>query len=287
MTSPPYWGKRKYASGNFGQEETYQEYVSTLAEICGEVHRVLKPTGSFWLNVGDTYDNKTLLNIPWRVSIELIDSQKWILRNTVIWNKLKGNPDNASDKLRNMYEPVFHFVKNKKYYYDIDAIRNDPKESTMKNGKPVSATGVSGKKYKMQIESSATLTDLQKENAISELDNMIDCMKKGMVSDFRMIIKGQQRATHSDSEEISGRAKELNAKGFYFLKYNPKGSKPGDIWDIVPEDTQNRLEHYAAYPTELCKNPILLTCPANGVVLDPFCGTGTTMLAAYMLNRKS
>jgi site-specific DNA-methyltransferase (adenine-specific) len=102
-----------------------------------------------------------------------------------------------------------------------------------------------------------------------------------------MIIRGQQRTTHSDSERVSGRARELERKGFYFLRYHPNGSKPSDVWDILPEDTQQRTGHFAPYPEDLCKMPILSTCPQGGIVLDPFCGTGTTMLAAYRLGRRS
>jgi site-specific DNA-methyltransferase (adenine-specific) len=76
-------------------------------------------------------------------------------------------------------------------------------------------------------------------------------------------------------------------KGFYFLRYHPNGSKPKDVWDIMPEDTQGRGSHYAPYPEDLCRIPILATCPRQGVVLDPFCGTGTTMLVAFELGRKS
>jgi site-specific DNA-methyltransferase (adenine-specific) len=102
-----------------------------------------------------------------------------------------------------------------------------------------------------------------------------------------MIIRGQQRATHSPSERVSGRAKELRDKGFYFLRYHPNGSKPNDVWDILPEDTQNREAHFAPFPLDLCLIPILATCPEPGVVLDPFCGTGTTLLAARTLGRRS
>jgi site-specific DNA-methyltransferase (adenine-specific) len=102
-----------------------------------------------------------------------------------------------------------------------------------------------------------------------------------------MIIRGQQRATHSDSERVSGRARELKERGFYFLRYHPNGSKPSDVWDIIPEDTQNRMGHFAPYPKDLCRIPILATCPEGGVVLDPFCGTGTTNVVAFELGRKS
>ncbi len=288
MTSPPYWGKREYSSEGIGLEADYRSYVRSMLEITAEVHRVLKPAGSFWLNIGDTYLDKSLQNIPWRIAIAMVDSQGWIQRNTAIWNKVKGNPDNASDKLRNMYEPVFHFVKRKSYYYDIDRIRNEPKKAIKTGENPISATGVSGKKYRKQIMESTVLTEDEKHNAIEALDAVLGDVGSGTISDFRMIIRGQQRATHSDSTKVSGRAKELESKGFYFLKYNPKGSKPGDVWEIIPEDTQNRADgHFAPYPEELCYLPLKTTCPPGGVVLDPFCGTGTTLKVAKALGLKS
>jgi DNA modification methylase len=102
-----------------------------------------------------------------------------------------------------------------------------------------------------------------------------------------MVIRGQQRTTHSDSARVSGRAKELLTKGFYFLKYDPKGTKPSDVWEILPEDTQQRELHFAPFPEDLCLIPILATCPPDGVVLDPFCGTGTACVVARRLERKS
>jgi DNA modification methylase len=112
-------------------------------------------------------------------------------------------------------------------------------------------------------------------------------LEQGEISDFRMVIRKQQRVTHSQSKKVSGRARELEQNGFYFLFYDPKGSKPSDVWEIIPEDTSKRGEHYASYPEDLCKIPILATCPPTGIVLDPFCGTGTTNLVAMQLGRKS
>lgn len=288
MTSPPYWGQRQYAVSGIGLEDDYKHYIVQLSAVFSELKRVLKNTGSFWLNIGDTYQNKRLLGIPWRMAIELSDKQGWVLRNDVIWNKVKGGPDNALDKLGNVHEYVFHFVKSPKgYYYDVDAIRSNPKKSKVVNGAIVSATGVSGVRYKRQIELSGALKPQEKKNALLALNSLLDEVRMGTVADFRMIIRGQQRTTHSNSEKVSGRARELSEKGFYFLQYHPNGSKPRDVWDILPEDTQQRDEHFAAFPEDLCKIPVLATCPENGVVLDPFCGTGTTMLAALRLGRKS
>lgn len=287
MTSPPYWGKREYEGGGIGQESDYSEFILHLSEIFLALKRVLKPHGSFWLNIGDTYQDKRLLGIPWRVAIELTDSQGWILRNSVIWNKVKSGMDNTKDRLGNIHEHVFHFVKQSKYYYDADTIRSKPREARVVNGAVVSATGVSGVRYKRQIELSTSLSESEKRDAFKALDQILADVSAGTISDFRMIIRGQQRATHSDNEKVSGRAKELRDRGFYFLRYHPNGSKPADVWDIMPEDTQNRVSHYAPFPVDLCRIPILATCPPDGIVLDPFCGTGTTLLAARDLGRQS
>ncbi|MDR0274085.1 MAG: site-specific DNA-methyltransferase [Burkholderiaceae bacterium] len=288
MTSPPYWGKREYENGGIGLEANYRNFIKCLATIFLELKRVLKPTGSFWLNIGDTYNGKSLVGIPWRVAFELTDAQGWTIRNSVVWNKLKGGMDNSKDRLANIHENLFHFVKQpKRYYYNADAIRSKPREAKVVNGAVISATGVSGVRYKRQLELSTSLDENEKKAAFAALDHMLTNVAAGKVSDFRMVIRGQQRATHSDSERVSGRAKELRDKGFYFLKYHPNGSKPGDVWDIIPEDTQRRSTHFAPYPLDLCRRPLLATCPPGGIVLDPFCGTGTTLLAARNLGLRS
>lgn len=287
VTSPPYWGHRAYVNGGLGLEDTWDDYVNSLLTIFCEVKRVLKPSGSFWLNIGDTYQRKSLVGIPWRVALAMTDKQGWILRNSVIWNKVKGAPDSAKDKLRNVYEPFFHFVKADCYFYDVDAIRSKPGQSRVVNGSVVSATGVSGIRYRRQLELSTALNDSERANALEALNEILEEVRSGKLSDFRMIIRGQQRTTHSDSVKVSGRARELAERGFYFLKYHPNGSKPSDVWDILPEDTQKRKLHFAPYPEDLCKIPILATCPQTGIVLDPFMGTGTTGSIAFQLQRKS
>lgn len=287
VTSPPYWGQRKYAAKGLGLERTWQDYVEHLVRVFGELGRVLRQRGSFWLNIGDAYRDKRLLGIPWRVALTLSDRHGFILRNEVIWNKVKGGPDNSVDKLRNVHEHLFHFVRSNRYFYDADAIRSKPRKAIVTRGAVVSATGVSGVRYRRQIELSTSLTHAERRAAVAALDAVLDEVREGRLSDFRMIIRGEQRTTHSDSERVSGRAREIRQRGFYFLKYHPLGAKPSDVWDILPEDTQRRRAHFAAYPEDLCRIPILATCPKEGVVLDPFTGTGTTNVVACMLGRKS
>ncbi len=287
ITSPPYWGQRSYINGGIGLEKNWEDYINNLLAIFSEIKRVLKDNGSFWLNIGDVYQRKSMIGIPWRIALAMTDRQGWLLRNSVIWNKVKGAPDNVKDKLRNVYETVFHFVKTDRYFYDVDAIRSKPRQAKVVNGSVVSATGVSGVRYRRQIELSTALSNSEQANALKALNQILEEVRLGKISDFRMIIRGQQRTTHSDSAKVSGRARELAERGFYFLKYHPNGSKPSDVWDIIPEDTQKRKLHFAPYPEDLCKIPILATCPKGGVVLDPFTGTGTTNLVAFQLERRS
>src|SRR5207247_5714940 len=76
MTSPPYWGQRQYATDGIGLEADYKDYIAHLAMVCLELKRVLKVTGSFWLNLGDSYSNKKLIGIPLLVDLELTDNQE-------------------------------------------------------------------------------------------------------------------------------------------------------------------------------------------------------------------
>lgn len=288
MTSPPYWKQRQYDGGGIGQEKTPDQYLRSLLDVFAQVQRVLRSTGSFWLNVGDTYVKKSLQGIPWRLAIAMMDEQGWILRNDVVWSKLKGGGA-VRDRLRGTHEMLFHFTKKPQYYFDSSSIRNKPRAAKVVNGAVVSATGVSGVRYRRRIELSTDLNDTEKQRAMEALDAVLAQVAAGELSDFRMVIRGSgQRTTHSDKAAVSGRAKQLRDEGFYFLKYHPDGAMPSDVWEIVPEDTHKRdASHYAAYPLELCMTPIAATCPPGGIVLDPFVGTGTTVLAAVQQGRRA
>lgn len=288
MTSPPYWGKRDYGAGGIGLEAEPGEYVRALLAVCAELRRVLRPEGSLWLNLGDGYLRKGLLGLPWRVAHGLMDEQGWVLRNDVIWHKVKGGPDNAADKLRNVHEHLFHLVRRPRgYYYDTRAVRTAPRAARVVKGAVVSATGVRGVRYERQLELSTALNEEERAAARAALQAVLEEVRQGRLGDFRMVIRRQQRATHSDAGRVSGRARELERRGFYFLRYHPEGSKLGDVWDVLPEDSQGRGAHFAPYPEDLCRVPILATCPPGGLVLDPFCGTGTTCLVAQRSGRRS
>lgn len=156
VTSPPYYQHRDYGiKGQIGNEATPAEFVARLVEVFSEVRRVLRKDGTLWLNIGDTYNayngnrgeggrlnsgdrhsmlakfptghgltdksmpNKSLLGIPWRLALALIDDG-WILRNEVIWHKPNAKPGGGRDRLASRHETVFMFSRSQKYYFNED-----------------------------------------------------------------------------------------------------------------------------------------------------------------------
>lgn len=140
VTSPPYFGQRDYGvQGQVGNEATPKEYIENLVSIFTECRRVLKESGSLWLNLGDKYDKGNLLGMPWRIALALQD-EGWILRNDIIWHKPNAMPHSAKNRLTTDHEYIFFFTKkNNNYFYDQDAIREEhvtfSENSLMKGGR--------------------------------------------------------------------------------------------------------------------------------------------------------
>jgi hypothetical protein len=119
LTSPAYWRKRDYQHlRQIGQERTAQQYVASLIEVLRECRRVLKSTGSLLLNIGDTYWNRSLADIPSRV-VEAARNDNWIVRNRIIWVKEAGMPDPARNRLANRHEFIIHLAVSNSYYYNL------------------------------------------------------------------------------------------------------------------------------------------------------------------------
>lgn len=164
VTSPPYFALRSYTdggehyAGQVGDEPTPAEFVDSLIEVTRECVRVLKPSGSLWVNLGDKYATgatpgpqsanttmtggahkgvsnitsrkvvdgvrpKSLIGIPWRYALRCIDDLGLILRAEVIWHKKNGLPESCTDRVRRSHEQWFHMVLNPRYYSAIDEIR--------------------------------------------------------------------------------------------------------------------------------------------------------------------
>ncbi len=118
VTSPPYWRKRDYGmEDQIGQEKTPDEYVAVIISALANWRRVLRPSGSVFLNLGDTYYKKSLQGIPSLVEASARHAG-WILRNRIIWIKKGGMPDPVQDRLAGRHEYILHFAVNG-YYYDL------------------------------------------------------------------------------------------------------------------------------------------------------------------------
>lgn len=119
VTSPPYWQKRDYGHvDQIGLESTPQAYVSAIMDCLQEWRRLLRPTGSVFLNVGDTYQKQSLVGIPGRIEAAAVDAG-WVVRNRIIWAKDGGMPEPAQNRLANRHEYVIHLAPRRSYYYDL------------------------------------------------------------------------------------------------------------------------------------------------------------------------
>ncbi len=253
VTSPPYWGLRDYGlpptkwpDGSvccYGLEPTIDLYVSHTVLIFAEVWRVLKPEGTLWLNLGDTYNSglpgsrnaerwpkqsrndhkpankplqtelktKDLCGIPWRVAFAL-QAAGWYLRQDIIWHKPNPMPESVQDRCTKAHEYIFLMSKNKKYYYDIDAIRVKQIESN--DSRPRMGQGPNTK-YN------------QKRSSWNE--------------------------THNDNRRLTIGNKIRDKED------HPKGKNKRDVWTVplapFPE------AHFATFPPALIEPCILAGCP--------------------------
>ncbi|MFT9017639.1 DNA-methyltransferase [Acetobacter malorum] len=123
VTSPPYFGQRDYGvKDQLGLEAESDDYIERLVSTLGEARRVLKESGTLWLNIGDKYINGALMGIPWRVALAL-QKDGWILRSDIIWHKPNAMPHSVKTRPTPDHEYIFLLSKAQTYYYDVDAIR--------------------------------------------------------------------------------------------------------------------------------------------------------------------
>ena len=264
VTSPPYFALRSYQdggehyAGQIGDEPTPAEFVAALLEVTAECVRVLKPSGSLWVNLGDKYvsDNrgsgysekrkeskwappgdrgyvgrdvaprKSLIGIPWRYALRCIDDLGLILRAEVIWSKPNGLPESVTDRVRRPHEQWFHFTLSPRYFSAVDEIRE-------------------AHKYP---------------------------------DDLRHL-RGSRRSVNPDGSDAGGNTSSAN----------PLGKLPGSVWTVPTEPLRVPdhlgVDHFAAFPTAWPRKIITAWCPEGGNVLDPFGGTGTTAMVAKALGR--
>jgi DNA modification methylase len=204
ITSPPYFQLRDYGvGGQIGHEPQVHGWVGALRDVFYELARVLKPTGSVWLNVGDTYSShvhsgalpKSMLMGPERL-LAVLAEDGWIVRNKVIWDKVRTTPHPTSDRLTSAYEVVYYLVRSKTYHFDLEAIRDQHLPDTLRRA----------------FEAFPQLQDVP----------------QGLLL----------------------------------------GKNPGDVWRITA--SIYRGAHFATFPPELVRRPLLASCPEKICVT---CGT--------------
>ena len=253
VTSPPYYNLRDYKnSGQIGAENTVKDFVENLCKVFDEIHRILKPTGSCWVNIGDTYDKKRLLQVPSRFEIAMCD-RGWHLRNEIIWSKPNPQPISSKDRFWGNHEKFFWFVKDvKKYYFNRDAI--------------------------LVPQAEISIRRMFSKNNINKRKDFNATSKEGFA-----ISSDSQDKHYARMREEMGIDKEFNYEEL--IKSGKCPTRPEfDTWN-VPSVTYKGA-HFAVYPPELIEKPILSCCPEQGIVIDPFMGSGTTGEVAKLNNRK-
>lgn len=265
VTSPPYFGLRDYGvAGQIGAEQTPEEYIDKLVEVFREVRRVLRPDGTLWLNIGDSYatrsgnqppkntrnscghtakkvprgyKQKDLIGVPWMLAFAL-RADGWYLRQDIIWQKPNCMPESVKDRCTKSHEYIFLLSKSPKYYFDAEAISEPIADS-------------SEKRYLQNIEG--------QEESYRQPNRNGRAMKAAMPR-----FGGSKYGDSTSAEARTKSGKE----------YAPRPRKnKRDVWTVSTHGFKGA--HFAVFPEELVRPCILAGSPAGGVVIDPFFGSGT------------
>lgn len=256
VTSPPYYGLRDYGvEGQMGLEGSVPAYLAAMVRVFREAARVLRPDGTLWLNMGDSYatdsgpqppagtrnkhghtarhipqgfKNKDLMGIPWRLALAL-QEDGWYLRSDIIWHKTNAMPESVHDRPTRAHEYLFLLTRREKYYYNASAIV-EPCTAAKGNARSFRGSG-------------AYTTGASFHNSTTK-----------------------ERETHGNSVNESGVRNKR------------------DVWPVAAAHFDGA--HFATFPPELIRPCILAGAPPAGVILDPFMGSGTTALTALEEGRR-
>ncbi len=275
VTSPPYYNLRDYgAAGQIGMEDTPEEYIGKLVEVFREVRRVLRPDGTLWVNIGDSYATrsgaqppantrnahghtakhppggykyKDLIGVPWLLAFAL-RADGWYLRQDIIWNKTNCMPESVRDRCTKSHEYIFLLSKSPHYYFNAAAI-----------SEPIA--GSSTKRYLQNIEAQKG-SDRQPGKTNGKM--------KAALPRF-----GGEKYGPDGSEESRTKSGKVYVPT---LRRNKR-----DVWAVSTGGFKGA--HFAVFPERLVEPCILAGCPEGGTVLDPFMGSGTTGVVARHLRR--
>ena len=297
VTSPPYYGLRDYGhDGQIGLEETPDAFVSKLVEVFREVRRVLKDDGTLWLNLGDSYaaqcggthqpaetlaggkngkaDNgrrvnrgrhdgynptrfasriglkhKDLIGIPWRVAFAL-QADGWYLRQDIIWHKPNPMPESCRDRCTKAHEYLFLLTKSPRYFWNYEAIQEPMAASSVKR----------------------LAQDVENQRGSDRVPGKTNGRMKAVGPRFG----GSEYGDSTEEETRTKSGKEWKGES---------GTRnPRSVWTIPTQGFKEA--HFATFPPALVKPCLVAGCPADGTVLDPFSGAGTTGLVALEMGNR-
>lgn len=281
ITSPPYFQQRDYGNGSagIGNETTEDEYLQNLLSVFTECVRVVKDTGAIVFNLGDKYIDGALSLLPYKFAIRATQSKRVFLINQITWSKLNPTPRQDKRKLIQATEPFFIFAKSKNYQFDLGNYLKhlDDLNKNVKN-KPSDKLG---RKYFELIENS-DLTIEGKQKAKKALEEAISLVNRREIEGFRMKIRGVHKEAYGGME--GGRNNQIRNNGFTVIKILGNKLKKDLIESPVEITKENH--HPAVYPIYIVQELIKLLSKEGDTVLDPFCGSGTTCVAAKNLNRR-
>jgi DNA modification methylase len=281
-----------------GLEASPQEFIETLVDVFREIRRVLRTDGTCWVNMGDSYAGswgaqgrphgktgematrsvksarqinghptfqtgtgtvgaewglkpKDLIGMPWRLALAL-QLDGWWLRQDIIWSKPNPMPESIKDRCTKAHEYVFLLSKAEKYFYDFGAMQEEASEGTNARRAVVPAGWASG-------ETPHTAVAHQQAT--------------------------QHRKTAGRKLEVPGKRVKSNSSFDEAMAEKVATRNKRSVWTIASEAFPEA--HFATFPTTLAETCIKAGCPADGTVLDPFGGAGTTGLVADRLGRNA
>jgi DNA modification methylase len=304
ITSPPYFALRSYQDdgehydGQIGSEATPAEFLDALWAVTAECVRVLKPSGSIWVNLGDKYAGKSLIGLPWRYAIGCIDDLGLILRAEVVWSKPNGLPESVTDRVRRSHEQWFHFTLEPRYFSALDEIREPHKEVSLKRAAPHRAN-VLAHEDSHEVDMTKACHPLGKLpgsvwSIPSEPLRVPDDLGVDHFAAFpqewprRLILGwcpaevctacGEGRAPVVDKELVD-----------VWHDKPPASSKHAETKDAHRNTYYGQKDTFGRTAATItgyaCACPDTTAPSTPGVVLDPFAGTGTVPMVARALNR--
>ena len=191
---------------------------------------------------------KDLIGIPWRVAFAL-QADGWYLRQDIIWHKPNPMPESVKDRCTKAHEYMFLFSKRKRYYYDADAIKTKPKQTSIDRLS-------------------------QPNHANQKGSNRVPGKTNGAM---KAVFGGRQKHAGYETRIHSGREDQGN--------YIANGVNRRSVWTVATSGYKGA--HFATFPPALIEPCIIAGCPENGTVLDPFGGSGTTGQVAKSLCRNA